>query len=313
VDAGATAQFTVTPNSGYQIASVTGCGGNLSGTTYTTGPITANCTVSASFDAITVIVTLDGPLTAQVGTPYSGVFQATGGTSPYVWAVLSGLLPPGLALTADGTISGRPTATGSYSFLVQATDRHGATGTGAFTIRVESVTVPDTPTGVSASDGTYTDRVQVTWNAVRGTTYYEVYEHQDGTNFLGQSTSANFDHTDATPGVIYPYYVRACNHAGCSQPSNSDRGYIRLSVPTGGNVVCQDFGFFPHCTYSWNAVSGLVYYYELYDLDGTQTTTEATSVTLPIAARPISRVRACGLEGTICSDFMGFLLPTLRL
>ncbi len=37
-----TASFTVTPNTGYQIASVTGCGGTLSGNTYTTGQITAD-------------------------------------------------------------------------------------------------------------------------------------------------------------------------------------------------------------------------------------------------------------------------------
>ena len=44
-----TTSFTVTPNSGYYTASVTGCGGSLSGNTYTTGPITSNCTVSATF------------------------------------------------------------------------------------------------------------------------------------------------------------------------------------------------------------------------------------------------------------------------
>ena len=44
-----TSSFTVTPNSGYYIASVTGCGGSLSGNSYTTGPITSNCTVSATF------------------------------------------------------------------------------------------------------------------------------------------------------------------------------------------------------------------------------------------------------------------------
>ena len=44
-----TTSFTVTPNTGYYIASVTGCGGRLSGNSYTTGPVTANCSVSASF------------------------------------------------------------------------------------------------------------------------------------------------------------------------------------------------------------------------------------------------------------------------
>ena len=45
----ATPTFTVTPASGYSAASVTGCAGSLNGSTYTTGGITADCAVSASF------------------------------------------------------------------------------------------------------------------------------------------------------------------------------------------------------------------------------------------------------------------------
>jgi hypothetical protein len=57
VNQNATTSFTVTPNSGYAIASVTGCGGTLIGTTYTTGPATANCTVTATFAAKTYTIT----------------------------------------------------------------------------------------------------------------------------------------------------------------------------------------------------------------------------------------------------------------
>ncbi|MCL1960623.1 MAG: hypothetical protein FWG56_02315, partial [Desulfovibrionaceae bacterium] len=50
VNSGATRAFTVTPNTGYVISSVGGtCGGTLSGNTYTTRAITANCTVTAAF------------------------------------------------------------------------------------------------------------------------------------------------------------------------------------------------------------------------------------------------------------------------
>lgn len=41
--------FTVTPDAGYRIDAVSGCAGTLSGAAYTTGPITADCTVSATF------------------------------------------------------------------------------------------------------------------------------------------------------------------------------------------------------------------------------------------------------------------------
>ncbi len=46
-----TIQFTVTPNAGYHIVSVMGCGGTLAGNTYSTGSITSNCGVSANFAA----------------------------------------------------------------------------------------------------------------------------------------------------------------------------------------------------------------------------------------------------------------------
>lgn len=46
---GLTTTFTITPDSGYKIASVVGCGGSLSGGTYTTGAITGDCSIEAEF------------------------------------------------------------------------------------------------------------------------------------------------------------------------------------------------------------------------------------------------------------------------
>ncbi|TMP38254.1 InlB B-repeat-containing protein [Pseudoalteromonas rubra] len=56
VSAGGTVTLTVTPDAGYQIDAVTGCAGRLTGNTYTTGAVTANCTVSASFSLKTLVV-----------------------------------------------------------------------------------------------------------------------------------------------------------------------------------------------------------------------------------------------------------------
>jgi hypothetical protein len=44
----ATTLFTINPTSGFGISSVTGCNGSLDGTSYTTGVITANCTISVT-------------------------------------------------------------------------------------------------------------------------------------------------------------------------------------------------------------------------------------------------------------------------
>jgi hypothetical protein len=51
VNYGSTTTFTVTPNSGYSIGTVSGCSGSGS-STYTTGAITGACTVSATFLAL---------------------------------------------------------------------------------------------------------------------------------------------------------------------------------------------------------------------------------------------------------------------
>lgn len=85
-----TTSFTVTPNTGYYM-SVTGCGGQLMGNTYTTGPITGDCTVSATFASNGYIV-----------TPSAG---ANGGISPNTTQ----------AIALNGTTSFRLTPTSGYS------------------------------------------------------------------------------------------------------------------------------------------------------------------------------------------------------
>lgn len=55
-----TAVFNVTAEAGYSIASISGCGGTRSGNTYTTGAITAACSVNATFNRDTVQVDVRG-------------------------------------------------------------------------------------------------------------------------------------------------------------------------------------------------------------------------------------------------------------
>jgi len=57
VDFGNSAVLTVTPSANQQVASATGCEGQLAGSTYTTGPVTADCAVSVVFEPVTYTVT----------------------------------------------------------------------------------------------------------------------------------------------------------------------------------------------------------------------------------------------------------------
>ena len=72
-------------------------------------------------------------------TPYSTTVAATGGVTPYAWSILSGSLPPGLALgSSSGVISGTPSATGPFTFTAQVTDANGMTASKAFTLTINS-------------------------------------------------------------------------------------------------------------------------------------------------------------------------------
>lgn len=67
---------------------------------------------------------------------YSCAIVASGGTSPYTYAVTSGSLPAGVSLSSGGVCSGTPTATASYTFTVTATDAATATTTQTYTVNI---------------------------------------------------------------------------------------------------------------------------------------------------------------------------------
>ncbi|HEV2141546.1 MAG TPA: Ig-like domain-containing protein [Candidatus Dormibacteraeota bacterium] len=62
----------------------------------------------------------------EVGVVYGPVaLTGSGGVAPYAWSISAGALPGGLTLGADGSVSGTPSASGSFSFTVQLSDAHG--------------------------------------------------------------------------------------------------------------------------------------------------------------------------------------------
>ncbi|MGH8172811.1 MAG: PQQ-binding-like beta-propeller repeat protein [Rhodanobacteraceae bacterium] len=113
VNDGDTTSFTITPDAHFAIADVTGCGGSLVGATYTTGPITADCTVSATFEIITHTVTPDAgdgsqgsiePATQQIVDDGDTIeFTITPVSPPYIIADVSG---------CDGNLDGDLYTTG---------------------------------------------------------------------------------------------------------------------------------------------------------------------------------------------------------
>jgi hypothetical protein len=93
---------------------------------------------------VTIIVDPPTLPNGTVGQIYAANLSASGGLSPYTFAVSAGALPPGLTLSAGGVISGTPSASGLYNFTVTATDANGFTGSRAYPL-VISGAVPIVP------------------------------------------------------------------------------------------------------------------------------------------------------------------------
>jgi hypothetical protein len=78
-----------------------------------------------------------------VGTPYNQSVSASGGTSPYAFSVSSGALPTNLILnSATGAITGTPTAAGTFTFTITATDATGCSGSRQYTMTITSPGCP---------------------------------------------------------------------------------------------------------------------------------------------------------------------------
>jgi CHRD domain-containing protein/putative Ig domain-containing protein len=103
------------------------------------GPIIVPLTLTpppSTLQPASLAVSTTSLANGSIGTAYSQSLVATGGTSPYTWAVTIGTLPAGLTLSTAGVISGTPTAAGTSSFTVRVTDSAAATATMALSINI---------------------------------------------------------------------------------------------------------------------------------------------------------------------------------
>jgi hypothetical protein len=104
----------------------------------------------------------------DVGTAYSKSLTATGGTAPITWSLSAGSLPNGLTLSAAGTISGTPTATGTFNFTTKATDAAGAALTKALSIVINAA--PSITTASPLDSGVVGTAYSQTFTVSGGTT-----------------------------------------------------------------------------------------------------------------------------------------------
>lgn len=132
----------------------------VNGYIYNAGTTNSQVTVLATaVDILTTTVPA-----ASAGVPYTATIDAAG-SLPRTFAVSAGALPPGLTLnSATGAITGTPTAGGTHTFTVTATNVAGADSQ-AYTVYVAQPPVITTTTVPNGTSGTaYTATIAATGN-----------------------------------------------------------------------------------------------------------------------------------------------------
>ena len=179
---------------------------------------TQACTIVVAPSALTLICGTCGSGKATVGTPYSATMSVNGGTAPYTYSMVSGTLPPGLALSAAGVVSGTPTTAGTYQFTTKVVDSKGKTDTATCTIVVVGPPITLNCGPCSASKATVGTGYSATMTVTGGTGPY-TYSLASGSSLppglsLNPSTGA-ITGTPATAGT-YTFTAKVVDANGSS-------------------------------------------------------------------------------------------------
>jgi len=169
---------------------------------------------------------------------------------------------------------------------------------------------PPVPTDLTASQGVYPDRVEVTWTAVPGASQYGLYRDTVATGsytLIATVEGTSYMDMDVSPGETYWYKLRACNDFGCSDLSQAASGYagLQAALPTPTNLSASDGEYADRIEVSWDPVDGAANYllyrstaqegpYELL-VDVTEPTYQDREVATGVEYW--YRVRACNDQG----------------
>ena len=93
---------------------------------------------------------------------------------------------------------------------------------------------PQTPENISATDGTETEKVIITWDVAGGAASYSVYwadSMQGEKTWLANTSATTYTDTRVYGDTIYYYWIKAENRYGASSFSAPDTGYAHFDVP----------------------------------------------------------------------------------
>ena len=174
--------WNVSPDAGATYREPSGCGIHAVGAAWYTNPITSDCSISFSFEEITISPA--ALVNATIGVALNQTIAATGGNLDFVYTLTSGTLPAGVTLADTGELSGTPTETGSFTFTVQATNARAHSKAVTYTLTVEAAAPRPEVISTGVIGNPASDAVSVTFDV----TFSEAVTDFTGSDLVLTST-----------------------------------------------------------------------------------------------------------------------------
>lgn len=248
VNSGSSTTFTVTADSNYFINSVAGCSGSLSGDIFTTGVVTSDCTVTASFSNNPPVLSNASPTNILVSGTISTILSLSTNENAickYSTSANTSYTAMINFFSTTGGVSHSQTLTGlqdgtAYTYYVRCSDSSNNQTTTDYTISfsVDSSPAldsqaPSVPTDVQAT-ALSSSQISLSWSASTdnvGVTGYKIY--RDGTQ-ISTTTDTSYTDLGLTTQSLYSYAVSAFDGAG----NNSNQSLqVQATTDAGGAAL----------------------------------------------------------------------------
>lgn len=177
--------------------------------------------------------------------------------------------------------------------------------------------LPPSPPSITASDGTYDDKVQISWRSVSNADSYKIYRSANASSGYSQiaiNSHSPYDDTSAKASTTYYYKVKSCtatNGQGvCSDYSSPDSGY-RQSAP-GTVLISTSNGIYNNkISLRWDGVANTDFYQIFRSQNATNSYKQIATTTAffyddkttEAGKKYYYKIKSCRQINNICSRF----------